>query len=335
MTKQTRRYALETGWIVLLKDMNISPQDILRHADLPLDLFNRKSPTVTATESLRLWEGLAYVMRDIPNFPLLFGKSITVETFSPPIFACFCSDNLIVAAKRLSYYKPLIAPMKLDIIQDSQQTTLTINALEDANELPATLIAMEFVWWVQLIRLATREHIIPKAVYTKHEIPNKQAYEDFFGISISQASFNGLAFSPEDSNRPFLTHNEQMWEIFEPSLTKKMQDLEIEASFVERVRACLMEILASGQYSIRDVATKLAVSPRTLQRRLHQENTTFQKELDSLREELARNYLLKSDYSSGQIAFLLGYEEANSFFRAFRAWTGQTPELVRANSRAN
>ncbi|MEL6525713.1 MAG: AraC family transcriptional regulator, partial [Chloroflexota bacterium] len=48
-----------------------------------------------------------------------------------------------------------------------------------------------------------------------------------------------------------------------------------------------------------------------------------------LREELARSYLTTSDYTSGQIAFLLGYEDPNSFFRAFRSWTGQTPEVVR------
>jgi len=110
----------------------------------------------------------------------------------------------------------------------------------------------------------------------------------------------------------------------------RMQDLEKDATFRDRVRACLMEILASGHYSMADVATRLAVSPRTLQRRLRQEDTSFQKELDSLREELARNYLAKSDYSSGQIAFLLGYEDPNSFFRAFRSWTGETPEVVRA-----
>ncbi|MEO1289217.1 MAG: helix-turn-helix transcriptional regulator, partial [Chloroflexota bacterium] len=94
--------------------------------------------------------------------------------------------------------------------------------------------------------------------------------------------------------------------------------------------ACLMEILASGQYTMSDVADRLAVSPRTLQRRLQAEDTSFQKELDKLREELARNYLEKSSYSSGQIAFLLGYEDPNSFYRAFRSWTGQTPEVVRA-----
>ena len=78
------------------------------------------------------------------------------------------------------------------------------------------------------------------------------------------------------------------------------------------------------------VSSKLAISNRTLQRHLRQEGTTFQKVLDELREELARHYLSTSSYSSAEIAFLLGYEEPNSFFRAFRSWTGQTPEAVRA-----
>lgn len=328
-----RKYLLDMGWQVLLKDLNISAQDILRHARLPLDLFSRKSPSVTSDEYFRLFEGLAHVMRDEPTFPLRLGQAITVETFSPPIFACFCSDNLNVAAKRLSHYKPLIAPLKLNVLQDRQQTTVRISGLSD-NSPAASLLIMELVWWVQLTRMATREHIIPKAIVTPVDIPEKAVYEDYFGVPISIGKFNGVSFLAEDANRPFLTASDAMWSIFEPQLNKRMHNLESESNFSERVRACLMGILASGQYSMTDVAAKLAVSTRTLQRRLREEDTSFQKELDSLREELARNYLSKSDYSSGQIAFLLGYEEPNSFFRAFRAWTGQTPEVVRADSRA-
>jgi len=53
--------------------------------------------------------------------------------------------------------------------------------------------------------------------------------------------------------------------------------------------------------------------------------------LNELREELAIHYLSSTQFSSAEISFLLGYEEPNSFFRAFRTWTGQTPEIVRAS----
>jgi AraC-like DNA-binding protein len=75
-----------------------------------------------------------------------------------------------------------------------------------------------------------------------------------------------------------------------------------------------MEILASGQCTMTDVAQRLAVSTRTLQRRLQEEKTSFQQELSNLRAELANQYLVNTHYSSAEIAFLLGYNDASSFF---------------------
>ena len=327
-----RKYPLETGWQLLLADMNVSPQDVLRSAGLPLDLFSRKSLMITGEEFIRLWEGLATVLRDNPTFPLDFATSATPETFSPPIFASFCSPNLTVAAKRIAHYKPLVGPIRLFVQTVDGRTTIEIDALLEHRDLPTSLIAMELVWWVYMPRLATREHLVPLSVHTTVDIPEKAAYEDFFGVRLTKSGFNGVTYSAQASERPFLTSSDSMWSMFEPHLNQRMQDLAQNATYTERVRACLMEILASGKYKVGDVASRLALSPRTLQRHLRTEGTSFQQVLDSLREELARHYLTTSEYSSGQIAFLLGYEDPNSFFRAFRAWTGQTPEVIRGGA---
>lgn len=325
------KYPIETGWQIIAKDMNISPQDILRHAGLPLDLLSRKSPMITGQEYFRLWNGLAIVLRDNPTFPLDFAMSTTPETFSPPVFACFCSPNLRVAAMRIAQYKPLVGPIRLFVQTINAQTTIGVGALADYHDLPPSLIAAELAWWVHMPRLATREHLLPLSVHITVDIPEKAAYEEYFGVRLTKSDFNGVTFSAQDAARPFLTANDAMWSMFEPQLNQRMQDLSQNATYTERVRACLIEILAGGQYNVGDVASRLAVSPRTLQRHLRNEGTNFQQVLDRLREELAHHYLAKSEYSSGQIGFLLGYEDPNSFFRAFRAWTGQTPEFVRSN----
>lgn len=331
MVRSNKKYILDTGWQVLFKDMALSGHDVLRHARLPLDLFTRKSPTISADEYFRLWEGLSHVMRDDPTFPLQLTEAMTVEAFSPPIFACYCSADLNMALKRLAKYKPIVGPLRLDLEQNERQTVLGFSGLPETSPPPGSLIAFELLFWVQVARMATRERIIPEAVHSTIDLPGIEAYEDYFGVRITRDTFNGLTFSADDARKPFLTANDAMWAIFEPELRKRLQDLTQESSFRERVRACLIEILASGHYSMADVASRLAISSRTLQRRLHQENTSFQRVLDELREELARHYLSNSDYSSGQIAFLLGYEEQNSFFRAFRTWTGQTPDYVRTS----
>ena len=82
--------------------------------------------------------------------------------------------------------------------------------------------------------------------------------------------------------------------------------------------------------SVEIVAKDLCVSPRTLQRRLEESGTTYQQLLDEVRQDTARKLLAATDLESGEIAFLLGFEELNSFTRAFHDWEGATPMRWRA-----
>ena len=326
-----KKYVLEANWQAHATDIKFSLQDVLRYAQLPSDLFTRNPLMVTADEFFKLWWGLEYAMKDIPAFPLHIGRSLTPETFSPPIFASLCSRDLISALNRMAKYKPLVGPINLQITQDNDQVKAEFVGVPGYEQLPSTLVVAELVFWVQIARIATRERIVPQAVHITSALPEKVQYSEYFGTHVIQGKFNGLIFSATDMRKPFLTANTQMLSIFEPVLDKRLEDLTQESSFRDRVRACLAEILASGDYSMNDVASRLGMSSRTLQRRLNQEDTNFRKELDSLREDLARHYLSNSHYTSNQIAFLLGYEEPTSFFRAFRNWTGQTPDFVRSS----
>ncbi len=101
---------------------------------------------------------------------------------------------------------------------------------------------------------------------------------------------------------------------------------------IDRVRAVLLESLPAGDGTMGAVAGQLAMSTRTLHRRLQGEGTTFQRVLDTTREALARHYLANPDLSAAEISFLLGYADASSFYRAFHDWTGSTPERVRAGA---
>ena len=76
------------------------------------------------------------------------------------------------------------------------------------------------------------------------------------------------------------------------------------------------------------------MSPRTLQRRLGAEGTSFQDVVDSVREELARIYMADTarKYTVGELAYLLGFSEISAFTRAFKRWTGLTPTQWRDRS---
>ncbi|MGR3270620.1 helix-turn-helix transcriptional regulator [Thalassococcus profundi] len=82
--------------------------------------------------------------------------------------------------------------------------------------------------------------------------------------------------------------------------------------------------------TIAHVCGRLRLSRSTLIRRLANEGVTFQSLLDETRKELAIRYLNKSDLNNQQIAHLVGYRDPNAFQRAFRKWTGTSPQALRA-----
>jgi AraC-like DNA-binding protein len=96
-------------------------------------------------------------------------------------------------------------------------------------------------------------------------------------------------------------------------------------TFSEQAKAILKQLLAGQRPGIQDLARELHLSTRTLQRRLTEHGITFQRLLEEARRELARHYLLHSSRELNETAYLLGYEDANSFFRAFHHWEGTSP----------
>jgi AraC-like DNA-binding protein len=177
--------------------------------------------------------------------------------------------------------------------------------------------------------MGTREPVRPIEVTTPVRPSPAAPYEDFLGARIERGSANRLTFTVADATRTFLTSNEPLWAAFEPELRQRLADLDAAVTTSRRVRAALLEGLPSGLVAVDDVARKLALSTRTLQRRIAAEGTTFQQILRDTREALARHYLANTRLPAAEISFLLGFDEPNSFYRAFRAWTGSTPERVR------
>jgi len=290
MRAANRKFVVDLAWRALLENLGINASDLLRHARLPQDLFSREAPTLDVDEYYRLWHSLEHLLDD-PAFPIRLVQAVPPDVFSPPLFAAFCSPDLNVALTRLAQYKPLVGPLRLEVSVGRDATTATLGGLPAELPPPPSLIAMEMVFLVNLARLGTRETIVPAQVTCAVPIRSPQAFAEYLGVRPRVGGETRVAFAARDATKSFLSANAGMFSVFEPELRRRLDDLEREDGFRDRVRACLMEALASGQYSMADVADRLAMSTRTLQRRLQQEGSSFQAELSGLREELARHYL--------------------------------------------
>lgn len=311
-----------------MRDLGVEPAHVLRRAGLPGDLFSRGPARVSTAECFALWSGFEQEADD-PSLPIRIGEAIRAEVFDPPLFAGLCSADLTSAAARISRHKPLIGPVRLRVECSETETTLTYEWPAPTAP-PPLLVAAELVFWVAFARLGTRARIEPRRLTMPDPPPDDGTYRAYLGCAVEEGERRSVSFTSADAARPFLTANESMWQFFEPQLRRRLSEIESDATTAERVRVALLEFLPAGTATAERVARELAISTRTLQRRLRDENTTFQATLDATREELARHYLSNSHVPASEISFLLGYEDPNSFFRAFHGWTGETPARVRA-----
>ena len=101
------------------------------------------------------------------------------------------------------------------------------------------------------------------------------------------------------------------------------------ADIVGRVREAIEAELRGGHPKLESIARRLAMSPRTLQRRLRDQGVLFNDVLDAMRFRSAKSYLAQGDVAGSEVAYLLGFAEQSSFNRAFRRWSGQTPTEYR------
>ncbi len=328
---QVMKYTLNPGWRVLLNDLGLNAENVLKRADLPGDLFARETASLDTAEYFRLWAAIGDEASD-PLVPLRMGSGISAEAFDPPVFAAMCSPNLNAALERISLYKRLIYPMALHIERTDQHTGLRIEWLDKTIAPPTSLVAAELVFFVQLSRIGTRTEVKPIKVRAPTPPSPKDSYHEYFGVRVTKGDYPEILFKADDAERPFLTANEQMWDFFEPDLKRRLAELDASATTEERVRAALLELIPSGNTSMEQVAKYLGMSARTVQRKLQSESRAFQLILNDTRTQLARHYLRNSKFSGSEIAFLLGFEDPNSFFRAFHDWTGQTPSDYRASA---
>ena len=305
----------------------INPSAVLKGAGLPIDTFAHQRLKLTEADYFKMIDSIDSLAEN-PLLPAKLVATDNIETFSPPIFAAYCSKNGEQFLQRLAHYKALICPVTYQIKQEGKVTTITLVTSDIHEPLPPFFVKGELAFMVQLLAKATKKVIKPLKISTTFS-EKDTSIQNYFGLNFTLDTSNTITFSNSDLQILFVSENTSILEYPEPELKKRLADLDIDDSYGKRVRNVLVEILPRGEFSIEDITRALGISKRTLQRKLKGENTSFQQQLNATREMLAKNYLLTTSMTTDDIAFLLSYQETNSFLRAFNTWTGTSVQKYR------
>ena len=190
-------------------------------------------------------------------------------------------------------------------------------------------------WLVTLVRICrqvTDTRLAPRHLRIRHlrdEMPAEM--RTFFGCDIEfGAARDEIIFSAPAASLPIIGSDNHLNNLLlryaEEALADRPQEGASLRSAVERV---LPQLLPHAKASASNVAQKLAISRRTLSRKLRDENVAFAEILEETRAALAKRYLAERGLSVSEIAWLLGYGEVSAFTHAFKRWTGMTPRQFR------
>lgn len=314
-----------------LEEQKLPLPAILQLAGLPAGFFRQEKIYVSTEELFSLWRAIAEVSCD-PAIGLRLGSEGRIERFDPAAIAAICSQSFRDALQRMARYKQLTCPEEIRVVTTGGESAIEFAWLLAQEAEPPVIVDLCLSWIFAIGRRGTGNAITPLRVELTRASKDRELLESHFGCRVKfKARRNSVVFRESDLDRPFVTHNAELLAMISPQLDAELNARLSVMSVGDQAKTVIKRLLAGQRPTIHDVARHLGLSSRTLQRRLTDSNLSFQRLLDESRRELAHHYLAQASLELNETAYLLGYEDANSFFRAFQHWEGTSPGQWRRN----
>lgn len=280
----------------------------------------------------RLWDEAVRRSGDAA-FGLHAAAAIRPGMFQVLDYAVRTAPDLGTALQRLARYNRLLHDVATFDIQAQGAVVRITHRLAAPNARPSRH-AVEFTL-ASLVVVASQIGATPvraAAVEFAHEaVGGVEDYRAVFGVTPRfGAPQSCLALDAAMLQRPVPAADAELSRIVTAHADSLLERLgPATASWSDRVRRALLQGLDGERATLPAVARQLGLSERSLQRRLRDEGTGFVPLLDAVRRELALRWVSEGRLALGEVAYLLGFSEPSAFHRAFRRWTGVTPQAMR------
>ncbi|WFU42044.1 AraC family transcriptional regulator [Bradyrhizobium sp. CB82] len=280
-----------------------------------------------ATEKIsHLWE-LAVERSKNPALSLAQHEVVRPAAFDVVGYTMMSCADLRGAFERLNRYLLILSDaLTMSMTEENDCCRIDFVLFGGSRPIPRQRIEFIFVTVIGFCRWIARSDINPRAIALTYPPPaDISPYRAAFRCPVTfNAERNSVVLARKDLDLALPTFNPQLAELHERYAGEYLRHFDhAQTSF--RVRESIVRRLPDGEPRRDEVAVELCMSERTLQRRLEEEATSFVQLLDDTRRELADQYLGRLHLSLGQAAYLLGFADQSSFFRACRRWFKASP----------
>lgn len=331
MSKAIHRKVVPLTYVRLLfeylEGKGLDPEQILNQP------WPETDPTGIAGMDVELWADLLETARDSLNCPTLaleLAQCITPQHLGVLGAVLLASENLGGALTRFEQYQRLVFdvnPMEFRFHGDTFELVWDISNFQ----VRSMVEQVGFAVTAHFTRSIARGHVDAIEVRFQGDKPaDVDSYEKFFGCPVKfGATDPGFIMSTSILALPLKGADTSMIAMLEQHADSLLDKLPRQEEIVEKVRREVAHALRDGEPDIHSVSNRLNTSSRTLQRKLSAAGTNFRKEMGIVRLELANDYLRDQRLKIVDIAILLGYGEHSAFTRAYKEWTGRSPQEVR------
>ncbi len=301
--------------------LQIRRSALLRAAGLPAQAGQGDRYQTTA-QFFALWRGLEVLHG--PDVGLHLAQSLDGSVMPPSFLIGYHARDLGDALNRVARFKALCAPEDMSITADGENCIVAADWPYGGAAPPPSLPVATMTSLINLARTGTGQDVRP--VRLELQGRSSKAISAHFRCPIRwNAGRDRLVLRGADLSLPFQGYNRDLVELLDKALASEIGTRQSIVTLADQVRWLLRRSLTAGRPELRSVARELATSERSLQRRLGEEGHSFQSLLADTRHTLAREYLAQATLDIGEIAYMLGYDDQGSFYRAFQRWEGTTP----------
>ena len=319
------------GIAEMLAAEGLDVADLFAAADIDRAALDSPGARLQSEKISRLWE-LAAERSGNPAIALAQHHVARPASFDVVGYAMMSCADLRGAFERLIRYMLILSDaLTMTMDDEANGCRMTFVLSGGTRPVPRQRLEFIFVTVIGFCRWISRREVYPKAVELAYPAPpvDPALYRTVFHCPVTfDAQRDSMLFTPADMTAPLPTSNPALAELHERFAGEYLRRFD-HAQTSYRAREAIIRRLPDGEPRRDQIAGALCMSERTLQRRLEEERTSFVQLLDDTRRELAEQYLSRLHLSLAQAAYLLGFAEQRSFFRACRRWFKLSPGQYR------
>ncbi len=278
----------------------------------------------------RIWTVACEVTRD-PCIGLHAGEHVHPRAVNLFGYLLLSSETVGEGVERVARYQHALTGVPWISIQ-SEESSLWLRVGMQHGDREILAIHAEYVaaLVLRMMSWVSETQIEPAEARFAHAPRGEPAeYERILRCPVKfEADQSELVMNSRMRHKPSMHANAEVARLHEHFATELLAR-QVREGVAHSVRRALAHQLESGPPDLASVARELAMSARSLQRRLAEEETSFREVLEILRRDLARRHLAHTSIPISEIAYLAGFSEASAFTRAVRRWFGRTPAQVR------